>query len=241
VRTVAKRMRLLKDERGFTLTEILVTTIIMVFVLSALYSVMDMSLRVFSYGNNKVEAVESARVGMEKMEREIRQAYNYDLTSDPKKTYLFLNPVSPTTALTLPAPNADGQVVVSELTFGNELPGAPGAGNGKIECGTPCEYITYKLTNADGTAACAAAPCTLWRVNPPNSAPVVENVALNGLSFTLLRSDGTAPGCEKQVGMVLVEVTVSADHGIGNPGTQTLTTIVDLRNRGFVDNATVCS
>ena len=63
MRTVVERIRLLKDERGFTLTEILVTTIMMVVVLSALYSVLDMSLKAFSYGNNKVEAVETARVG----------------------------------------------------------------------------------------------------------------------------------------------------------------------------------
>ncbi len=52
----------------------------MIVVLSALYSVFDMSLRVFSFGNDKVEAVESARVGMEKMEREIRAAYPVDST-----------------------------------------------------------------------------------------------------------------------------------------------------------------
>ena len=78
MRTVVARMRLLKDESGFTLTEILVTTIMMVVVLSALYSVMDMSLRAFTYGNNKVEAVETSRVALEKMEREIRQAYVYN-------------------------------------------------------------------------------------------------------------------------------------------------------------------
>jgi prepilin-type N-terminal cleavage/methylation domain-containing protein len=234
-RVASLRKRFVKDERGFTLTEIMVTTMIMTVVFLALYSIFDMSLKLFSFGNSKVEATESARAGMEKMEREIRQAYNYDLTSDPKKTYLLLDPVDPTTALTVPPTD------VAQLTFGNDLPGAPGAGNGKIECGSPCEYITYKLTNADGTAECAAAPCTLWRVNPPNSAPVVENVAFGGLSFTLLRSDGTAPACESQVGIVLVKLTVSVDRGIANPGTQTLTTVVDLRNRGSVNNATVCS
>ena len=61
VRTVVVRARFLKEERGFTLTEILVTIIIMIVVFFALYSIFDMSLRVFSFGNNKVEAVESAR------------------------------------------------------------------------------------------------------------------------------------------------------------------------------------
>ena len=216
------RERFLKDERGFTLTEMLVTITIMMVVFFALYSVFDMSVRVFSFGNNKVEAVESARVGMEKMEREIRQAYKYNHASS--QDHLLFTTASPTTPLSVPPTTR------TDLTFGNDL-GAPGAADGAITCGTPCEYITYKLTNADGTAACTAAPCTLWRVGPPNAAPVVENVALNGLSFTFLRSGGGTPANEGEVGIVLVSLDVIVDQGIGNPGTQELTTVIDLRNR----------
>jgi len=236
VRTLSTRERFLKDEWGFTLSEMLVTITIMSFILLALAGLFDASLKVFSFGNNKVEAVESARVGMEKMEREIRQAYNYDLTSNPQKTYLLLDPANPTTFLTLPAPNADGQRVVDQLTFGNDLPGAPGAGNRKIECGSPCEYITYKLTDDTSNSTCTAAPCSLRRVNTANpgdwGAPVTENVLVpNGLSFTLLRSDGATPANEGEVDMVLMRLSLSVKQGIGHAGTQTLTTVIDLRNR----------
>ena len=217
------RKHFIKNEQGFTLSEMMVTIMIMMIVFFALYSIFDMSIRVFSFGNNKVEAVESARIGMDKMEREIRQAYPYSSASN----HLFFTTANPATAMALPAPDADGNVVVNELTFGNEL----GSGDGAITCGSPCEYITYKLTNADGTAACAGAPCTLWRVGPPSAAPVAENVALNGLSFTLLKSDGTTPTDEGQVGLVLVKLRVVVDQGLGQDGTQTLTTLIDLRNR----------
>jgi len=224
------RERFLKDERGFTLSEVLVTTIIMMVVLLALAGLFDTSLKVFSYGNNKVEAIESARVAMDKMEREMRQAYYYDLTSNPKKTYLLLNPADPTTALTVPPTD------VTQVTFGNDLPGAPGAGNGKIECGSPCEYITYKLTDDTSNNPCTAAPCSLRRVNTANPGdwgqPVTENVLVpGGLSFTFLRSDGTAPANEGEVGMVRISLSLSVKQGIGSAGTQTLTTVVDLRNR----------
>src|SRR3712207_2757603 len=163
----------------------MVTLMIMIVVLFALYSIFDMSPRVFAYGNNKAEAMESARLGVEKMEREIRGAYKYN--SGASQNHLFFDTASPTTPLTVPP------TTVSELTFGNDM-GAPGAGNGVNECGTPCEYITYKLTDTAGNAPCATAPCTLRRVNSPNSDelgdPVVENVAANGLTFTLLQSDG---------------------------------------------------
>ena len=209
----------------------LVTIMIMIVVFFALFSIFDMSLRVFSFGNNKVEAVERTRVGLEKMEREIRQAYRFNDAASPAQDHLFFDTANPTTALTVPP------TTVTQLTFGNDL-GSPGAANGIIECGSPCEYITYKLTDNAGNSGCttaAAAPCTLRRVNTTNSAdlgaPVVENVTPNGLSFTLLKSDGGAPLNEGEVGMVLVSLDVIVDKGIGNPGTQELTTVIDLRNR----------
>jgi len=51
---------------------------IMIVVLFALYSIFDMGIRVFSFGNDKIEATEQARLGMEKMTREIRAAYPVD-------------------------------------------------------------------------------------------------------------------------------------------------------------------
>ena len=74
----AVRKRVVCEEAGFTLTEVLVTTMIMLIVLFALYSMFDMGLRVYTFGNDKVEATEQARLGMEKMEREIRAAYPVD-------------------------------------------------------------------------------------------------------------------------------------------------------------------
>lgn len=115
------RSGMLRDESGFTLTEVLVTMMMMILVMFALYSVFDMSLRVFGFGNDKTEATENARLGMERMEREIRAAYP-DRTVDPPK--LFSTWTS------------------DQITFGNDLDGSR-----KIECPNvqnECETITYK-------------------------------------------------------------------------------------------------
>jgi type II secretory pathway component PulJ len=219
VTIAAVRERYLKDERGFTLSEMLVTIIIMMVVFFALFSIFDMSLKVFSFGNNKVEAVESARVGMGKMEREIRQAYAFNRAASPSQTHLFFTTPSSTTTTPLTVP----PTTVTQLTFGNNL-GTPENANHRITCGTPCEYITYKLVGN-----------TLRRVNTSNSAdagePVVENVATNGLSFTFLKSNGGTPANEGEIGMVLLRLNIRVDQGIGNDGTQELTTVIDLRNR----------
>jgi prepilin-type N-terminal cleavage/methylation domain-containing protein len=231
VRPVVIRARFLKEERGFTLTEMLVTTIIMIIVLFALYSIFDMSVRTFSYGSNKVEAVESARLGLERMEREIRAAY--PVASDG---HLFF---STNGAATNPPQVMPSQ---TQITFGNEL-GAEGEGDGQIKCGSPCEYITYKLTDdAPGsTASCTASPCDLRRVNTADStlagAPVVDNAVFpGGLEFTYLRSDGTTitgtdPASEGQIAKVRVSLDIMVDPDTRTAARQRLTTEIDLRNR----------
>src|SRR3954470_24166491 len=151
----------------------LVTMMVMILVLFALYSMFDMGLRVFSFGNNKVEAVEDARLGLEKMEREIRGAYKVDMTASPAKNYLFFNANGSTSGPPQAMPTA------TQITFGNELYTAEASSN-KIDCpsSTTCEYITYKLTDEASNTACTASPCTLRRVNTANASvfgePLVE-------------------------------------------------------------------
>jgi len=72
-----------KEETGFTLVEVLVSAMMMFGVLFALYAIFDVSVRAFGYGGDRLEAVGNARLALGRMEREIRAAYPYDLTSDP--------------------------------------------------------------------------------------------------------------------------------------------------------------
>jgi type II secretory pathway component PulJ len=196
--------RFVKDERGFSLPEMMVTTMIMIVVLLALFGLFDMSLKVFSYGNNKVEAVESARVGMEKMEREIRQA----------------------------VPSADAQMfdwwTSAEIRFGNDLDG-----NGVIACPNStgrCEKIGYRLNGTtlgrDNTSAGTTNTVA-------NLQPVAEHV--QSLTFTYYDRAGNevVPGVDDEVDIdrVLVSIGISVNEGVGRSGTQTLTSVVDLRNR----------
>jgi prepilin-type N-terminal cleavage/methylation domain-containing protein len=226
VRPVVIKARFLEEERGFTLSEMLVTIVIMMVVFFALYSVFDMSVRIFMFGSNKVEAVESARLGLERMEREIRAAY--PVASD---SHLFFSANGSTTNPPQAMPAAN------QITFGNEL-GAEGEGDGTIECGAPCEYITYKLTDDDdaSSAACTVSPCDLRRVNTATStdlgSPVVENAIVpGGLDFTYLKSDGTPATTEGEITKVRVSLVITVHPGTQTAATQRLTTDIDLRNR----------
>ena len=90
----ARARSVASDERGFTLAEVLVAMLMMLTVLFALYSIFDTSIRVFSFGNDKTEAVQNARLGLERMEREIRAAYPYDKAEGNEELFpnYFENP-----------------------------------------------------------------------------------------------------------------------------------------------------
>jgi hypothetical protein len=210
------RKRLLREEAGFTLAEMLVTTIIMIVVLSALYSIFDMGLRVFSVGNDKVEAVENARLGLEKMEREIRQAYSYDKTDDDTTNdYLF----------------PPGTFLPNSITFGNNL-----NDDYVVDPGTE-EEITYSLSDEE-------CPATLLRNGEPvvevlqippedPDAPPPCPEGFEPLTFEYLDADGNTVTGEGDIRMVRIKLEVAVDRGIGErPLIQILTTDVALRNRG---------
>ena len=206
---------LLRNERGFTLPEMMVTTMVMIAVFFALYSIFDMTLTLYSYGNDKTEAVENARLGMEKLERELRAAYPYDMSTG--KNYVLLDPSNPTLA----APSLSA----NQITFGNDL-----NGNRKLDCplGGTCEYITYKVSSA--------APYTLQRINTatPNTSvgsPVVQFVnGSGGLSFDYRRVNSS--GNHVNTNTPSEVTTVRAKLQISKDGrTQTLTTDITLRNK----------
>lgn len=233
------RGRLVREEQGFTLPEMLVTMLLMVVILFALYSVFDASIRVFSFGNDKVEAVENARVGLERIEREVRAAYPVDLISQSpdRREHVFFDAGAPRVAALPVAVVGLAANQKRSLTFANDLPQGGSAPNRRISdpAGNvdPREIVTYRLNTGCPTAGTGGV-CTIERVTYDASGAqqpsvVVGSVIPNGLTFTLLRGDlSNATAVDgTDVGVVRVALTVSVDGR-----TQTLTTDVDLRNRG---------
>jgi type II secretory pathway component PulJ len=199
------RWRLLREEEGFTLAEMMVTMLVMITVMFALYSIFDMSVRVYGVGNDKVEAAENARIGMDKIARELRAAYPANKAGG--KTQLFWSPGS---CLTGVMPTG------TQVTFGNDFNGNRmicNATTGLMDSG---EEITYSLSGS-----------TLLR----NGKPVVEFV--NGLTFTYMDAKGnTVASNEGTIARVHVKLDVAVDRSIHEqPVTQTLETDVALRNR----------
>jgi len=209
----------LDREDGFSLVEMMVTMLIMLIVLFALYGIFDMSLRVFSFSNNKVEAVEQARVGLERMEREIRAAYPYNkggtgVLADPRVLETMAG---------------------NEIAFGNDT-----SGNYVVEAG---EKIRYKLLKDSSPTICnlGDSDCKVYRSAGGGSfsrlvefvpAPTTSPAYAGGLRFTYLDANNTVTAVEANVRVVRIELDVIVDQGSRDEGKQTLVTEVALRNRG---------
>lgn len=213
-RPVRVGRHLVKREDGFTLVEMLVTIMVMIVVMFALYNIFDMSIRVFSFGNNKVEAVENARIGLERMEREIRAAYPIDKPAGNDQVFTTWTPRA--------------------IAFGNDTDG-----DGRITCSTNCERISYSVFEAPASSGKYA----LGRSSTAAGTlqPTVESVDYvsgtdTGLSFKYFQKNGTTEvipgtGDEKTIALVRVELKIKVKSG-QQDGTQTLSTDVSLRNRG---------
>jgi type II secretory pathway component PulJ len=200
----SKIRRLLREEGGFTLSEMLVTIMIMIMVFFALHSIFDMSIRVFSFGNDKTEAVANARLGLERMEREVRAAYPYDRAG-----------VGGTVNNTIIAGGVANPS--ASITFGNDL-----NGNRQITPDTATEQITYSLSGS-----------TLQRNAQPLVEFVKsDGLTFQYLDESGCRLDDA--GCptlsEPNIDMVRIKLEVEVKRG-PQAGTQVLTTDVALRNR----------
>jgi prepilin-type N-terminal cleavage/methylation domain-containing protein len=199
----AASKRLLREEKGFSLVEVMVTMLIMIIVLFALYSIFDMSIKTYSFGNSKAEAMENARLGMDKMEREIRQAYAFDKAEGNNQLFQTWDE--------------------TQIEFGNDLDGST-----VVECPNidgDCEIISYTLDGGTGSLMRTSGG------DPQPVVENVEDVEFryfqrNGTTEVL------PGGNEALIGMVRIEVDVRVESVAPRDGTQILTTDVALRNRG---------
>ncbi len=202
----AKVRRLLSEEGGFTLPEMLVTIMIMVTVLFALYSIFDMSIRVFSFGNDKVEVVENARLGLEKMERELRDAYPRDKAAG--NTTLFTDFTS------------------RSVTFGNDT-------NGDRKITAPGEEIAYRLSRGAPYSLLRANPSNDSSPDPVIEYVKANGLTFKYYARDGKEINPSSPGSRTESDIIRVRIKLEIEINRGNLGTRTqaLTTDVDLRNR----------
>jgi len=73
------------NEKGLTLVEVIITTAILLVVLTGVYGILGGTLKLWKYGSERIDAQQNARIAMQMMERDIKNAKRY---SDD--TYIFI-------------------------------------------------------------------------------------------------------------------------------------------------------
>jgi len=192
-------------EGGFTLPEALVAMVMTAAVLLALYAVFDASVRVFGAARDNAEAAQAARIGLARMEREIRAAYPRDKAGGDA------------TLLT--------NFGEERLDFGNDLNGNRRIVDPTTGISEPGEGISYTL-------GAGGAPLRNGRLLV-DSAKDIDGDG-KALTLTYFDADGNpvVTGDEADVGLVRVELEVSAGTGAGGEAVErVLRTAVALRNR----------
>lgn len=216
----------LKRETGFTLVELLVTTLLMVIVMGAMYSVHRVQTHTVKAQEFRMEAQEYARAALDMMVREMRNS-GY-----------FPNRVP------CPAPaNTTGIVAASAQNFQFVYDA-----DGDNDCAGPNENITYAFNAGDITrAADGGAAQTLTDGNvtafqfvyyPQQTGPTTPPP----YCFTFAPGDppgciGTLPTNLANIQRVSVTTTVqskSTDTQFGGQQPLTMMSNVDLRNRGLL-------
>ena len=197
--------RLPAREDGFTLPEVLVAMVRTAAVLLALYAVFDASVRVFGAARGNAEAAQAARLGLARMEREIRAAYPRDRAGGDA------------TLLT--------NFGEERLNFGNDLNGNRRILDPATGLAEPGEGISYTLDTS-------GAPLRNGRLLG-ESAEDIDGDG-RALTFEYFDTNGNpvVTGDEADVSLVRIGLEVSADTAVGGePAERVLRTAVALRNR----------
>ncbi len=192
-------------EGGYTLPEAFVAMVMTAAVLLALYAVFDASVRVFGVARGNAEAAQGARIGLARMEREIRAAYPRDKAGGDA---------------TLLTSFGEGR-----LDFGNDLNGNRRTVDPTTGLAEPGEGISYTL-------GAGGAPLRNGRLLVDSAGDIDGDG--RALTFGYFDANGNpvVTGDEADVDLVRVELEVSAGTGAGRePVERVLRTTVALRNR----------
>jgi type IV pilus assembly protein PilW len=175
----------LGNERGFTLTELLVACAMIGIVMAGLFSILQTGQQSYLVGSNQVEAQQAVRLAMLRVTNEIREA-GYCPTCGAS-TPPF-SAITGTTGGT--APSASGFMLQSDWN-----------GNGTIATGTVTQAVmdptgatstVTNVTRGEQVIYAYSSGTLTRREMGVDGAPVAVVSNLQSLSFTYLDADGVA-------------------------------------------------
>ena len=161
-----------RDERGFTLTELLTALMALGLLLAAVVTIQQGVLQAYVTGSNKTEVQQNARVALERMAREIRETQS-GLTEATATSLTF---VDPNTGLAVTYTlNAD------DKTLGRTTNGVTDILIGKVQALT---FAYYPLNSTVALGVPVATPGSVGRVDITIQTSSEDTVVTGGIADT---------------------------------------------------------
>lgn len=193
-------MKIIRNQRGFTLLEVLISSAVSVIVLAAIYLMLMTNQVTYARGENKVEIQQNARVAMRRMAREVRMS-GYD----------------PGSAIPAQASQAAIQVAnANMITFIADLGGDDVS-----------DRITYRLQGNQVIRESASWVGGAWTPNPPVSSQVADAVTV--LAFRYFDANDNETATLGNIRRITVDIT-GQEAAASFQDTFPLTIDVRLRN-----------
>lgn len=204
--------RMLSDDQGFTLIEILIASTIFVIVLVGLYVVYETNQATYVRGEGRADLQQNVRVALDQMTRELLMA-GYDPTKVLAKPGTGINnyalqSIGASTVRFLADVDGDGNTEVVEFAYDGT--------NKRI---TRQVWTTVWNTNQ-------------WDLGSTGGAQsITEDNTINSLAFTYRDESNAITANDYAVRRI--EVSLSASVKVGSQGTQNLSINSDIRPRNL--------
>ena len=210
----------MSNERGYTLAEMLVVCAIVGLVMASLLGLVLSGQQAFWYGTTQVDAQQTARVAIERMVKEIREAGYYPQNPDTSPVTCSAAPCYSFNAI------ASGPTATS-LTLqydwnGDGVSAASGKVNDPMLCatGTTCrgERVVYSFSSG---------ALTRQEIGVDATAQTIAS-GITSLAFTYLDNNGTVTAVPADIRTIAVTVTAQA---ASQGAYVTMSDRIRLRNR----------
>jgi prepilin-type N-terminal cleavage/methylation domain-containing protein len=208
------------NERGYTLAEMVVVCAIVGLVMASLLGLVLSGQQAFWYGTTQVDAQQTARVAIERMVKEIREAGYYPQNPDTSPVTCTAPPCYAFNAI---ANGPTSTTVTLQYDWnGDGASAASGKVNDPLQCatGTACrgERVTYSF---------ASGALTRQEIGVDATAQTIAS-GISSFAFTYFAEDGTTTTVPADIRIVGVTVTAqSASQG----AYVTMSDRIRLRNR----------
>lgn len=209
----------MSNERGYTLAEMLVVCAIVGLVMASLLGLVVSGQKAFWYGTTQVDAQQTARVAIERMVKEIREAGYYPQNPDTSPVTCSAAPCYAFTAIAS-APSASS--VTLQYDWNGDGTSTSGKVNDPVLCatGTACrgERVVYSFSSG---------ALTRQEIGVDGS-PLTIASGISSMAFTYMDENGTVTAVPGDIRIVGVTVTAqSANQG----AYVTMSDRIRLRNR----------